>query len=53
MWFLQDWIEVSNNLDYRPWDKSKSPCPCGNCTFPNLVHHQALDSKGMGTCYVL
>ena len=28
----------------KAWDKSKNPCPHGNCTFPNLVHHQGLES---------
>ena len=28
----------------RSWHKSKNPCSCGNRTFPNLVHHQNLES---------
>ena len=31
-------------LNYRSWNESKYPCPCGNCTFANLVHHQSLES---------
>ena len=40
MWFLHGCLDVS----YRSWHKSKNPCPCGNHTFLNLVHHQNLES---------
>ena len=40
VWFPHGCLDVS----YRSWDKSKNPWPCGNCTFPNLMHHQNLES---------
>ncbi len=37
------------DVSYRSRDESKNPCPCRNCTFPNSVHHQNLESTGPAT----
>ena len=42
---------ISAWLSYTSWDKSKNPCPCGNHIFPNLVHHQNLDSTWPAACF--
>ncbi len=37
------WLDVSIHLNYRLSDKSQSPCPCGNRTFPSSVYHWCLN----------
>ena len=39
-------------VSFRSWDKSKKPCPCGNHTLPNSVHHQNLEStQPVASCF--
>ena len=46
--FLHGCIDVS----YRSWDKSKNPCLCRNPIFPNVVHHQNLESiRPVASCF--
>ena len=47
VWFPYGCLDVS----YMSWDKSKKPCPCGNNTFPNEVHHQNLESTQLAALY--
>ena len=44
MRFPHDCLDVSCRLNCRPWKKSKSPCPCRNCTFPKSLYHHRLES---------
>ncbi len=40
------------DVSYRSWNKSNKPCPCRDCTFPNLVHHQNLEStRPAASCF--
>ena len=40
------------HVSYGSWDKSKNTCPCENCTFPNSVHRQNLEStRSVAFCF--
>ena len=47
VWFLHNWLDVSNHFNYRLWDDSKNTYPCGNHPFSNKVRHQGLKSDLM------
>ena len=48
VWFLHGCFDVF----HRSWDKGRNPCLCRNHTFPNLVHHQNLESiRPVALCF--